>query len=118
MIENEFYRKVVAQLDASQISYKTYMNNQFYINARDIYTINRSLVNFIEANSYLIKEDDLEGFKKLITHFKGWKNQFDEEVNLSNPKDDDIFVFERNENALPFPATFVLELQNRIKLNG
>lgn len=111
--DKRFYMSVIYQLECSQDAYKDYNRTKNFLNAKVIYSINQSLLNFINGNASLIKNEDYEGFKKLTIHFLGWITQFDYEVSNRDLKMDSEFVFVKTEGRLDFPVEFVDRIKKK-----
>lgn len=117
MKKDEFYESISRQLESSQIAYEEYLQKRTYLSAKEIKSINESLINFITGNDECIEERDREGFETLLEHYRGWINQFNDEARREEPTDQDEFVFDRREGVVPFPLIFVTELLNRNNAN-
>ena len=114
MTNKDFYKSIFFQIESSQEAYKNYMKTRNFFNAKVLYSINQYLLTYINAHSYLIKEDHKSIFQELIIHFWGWMNQFDFEAKKRKPELDNEFVFERAEGVLPYPSNFMKMLKRNV----
>lgn len=98
--------KLLRAIQRSEFAYSAYLKNKRYFQAIRIYNANKVVYGLLEEFLFLCEEKDIEIVCNYLFHLEDWFNQFENKNKEEKMELSSEFVFERLENAVPFPKDF------------
>jgi len=108
MIKEKIFRSILR----SERAYTCYKEHKKYHQALRIYKANIVVYNLLTEYSFICPDSHLNKTFEYIFHLEDWFSQF-KNLEKTNPKLEDNFVFEKLENSIDYP----IDLKNLIKPN-
>lgn len=104
-------QKIIRSIGRSATAYNLYKNDKMYYQALRIFKANKKIYKLLVQYSYSSDESIVEEVYHYIFHLEDWFEQFNKFANDSVQLED-VFVFERLENSIPFPSDFINKLNS------
>ncbi len=103
--------KIIRSIGRSTKAYDLYKNDKMYYQALRIFKANTKVYELLVQFSYSCDEAIVQEVYHFIFHLEDWFEQFNKFA--SNPTQlEDVFVFERLKNSIPFPSDFINKLHS------
>ncbi len=104
-------KKIVRSIHRSSTAFELYKEDKMYYQALRIFKANKKIYKLLIEYSYSCEETSLKEVHHYIFHLEDWFEQFNkfatETIQL-----EDVFVFERLKNSIPFPSDFINKLNS------
>lgn len=104
-------KKLIRALQRSSNAYELYKEDKMYFQALRIFKANKKMYDLLIEYSFLCEESILKEVYNYIFHLEDWFEQF-EQFATETVQLEDVFVFERLKNSIPFPSDFTNKLSS------
>lgn len=104
-------KKISRSIHRSTSAYNLYKEDKMYYQALRIFSANKKIYKLLIQYSYRCDETVLVDVYNYIFHLEDWFQQFNKYAK-SNIELEQVFVFDRLKNSIPFPSDFI----NKINL--
>jgi hypothetical protein len=103
--------KIIRSIGRSTTAYNLYKNDKMYYQALRIFKANKKIYKLLVQYSYSCDESIVENIYHYIFHLEDWFEQFNKFA-ADTIQLEDVFVFERLKNSIPFPSDFINKLNS------
>lgn len=103
--------KIIRSIGRSTIAYDLYKKDKMYYQALRIFKANKKIYKLLVQYSYCCDESTVEEVYRFIFHLEDWFEQFNK-FTTNSIQLEDVFVFERLKNSIPFPSDFINKLHS------
>lgn len=100
---------ILRAVERSTAAYNLYKDDKMYYQALRIYKANTKVYELLVQFSSSCDEVIVQEVYHFIFHLEDWFEQFNKFANKTVELED-VFVFERLKNSIPFPSDFINKL--------
>lgn len=113
-MEISIEKKIIRSIQRSEAAYKLYLEDKLYFQALRIYNSNVLVYNLLNDFVFSCEELILNDVLEYIFHLDDWFLQFKQTEDKLQPSSEDLFVFDRLNKSIPFPAGFINMLNKNL----
>jgi hypothetical protein len=102
---------ILRSIERTTRAYNLYKEDRMFYQALRIHKANKQVYELLVQFSHTCEESILKDVHNYIFHLEDWFEQFDKFV-TETIQLEDVFVFERLKNSIPFPSDFIDKLNS------